>query len=244
VGIRGVGIMNLTAFSLLANNNPEVDGNQISFGTIDFQPHPPTLTLVFTRPDQEMELTIGSLNFRVGSLVSIRLSDLTKSNSSARKSATVAISESSGGPSSEVNSPVSFAMTENSEGKIKELNETMGNLGLGGIVDQSYLSQKDFTTRSGGVYSNIHQLCVIITEATEENDGTDNAATHEQGDKSRSNIKKEKEKIHVSTGEWKIIMSAINHGTEVLANSKREVLMGYQYRTKRRILCKKHQKQH
>jgi hypothetical protein len=142
---------------------------------------------------------------------------------------TVAISESSGGPSSEVNSPVSFAMTENSEGKIKELDETMGNLGLGGTVDQSYLSQKDFTTRSGGVYSNIHQLCVIITEAMEENNGTDNAATHEQGDKSRSNIKKEKEKIHVSTEEWKIIMSAINHGTEVPANSRREVLMGYQY---------------
>jgi hypothetical protein len=65
VGIRGIGIMNSMAFSLLANNNPEVDGNQISFGTIDFQPHPPTLTLVFARPDQEMELTIKSLNFRV-----------------------------------------------------------------------------------------------------------------------------------------------------------------------------------
>jgi hypothetical protein len=50
-----------------------------------------------------------------------------------------------------------------------------------------------------------------------------------QVDKSRSNSKKEKEKIHVSTGEWRIIMSAINHGTEVPTNSRREVLMGYQY---------------
>jgi hypothetical protein len=50
-----------------------------------------------------------------------------------------------------------------------------------------------------------------------------------QIDKARSNIKKEKEKIHVSTGEWRIIMSAINHGMEVSANSRREVLMGYQY---------------
>jgi hypothetical protein len=41
--------------------------------------------------------------------------------------------------------------------------------------------------------------------------------------------KKEKEKIHVSTDEWRIIMSAINHGTEVPADSRREVLMGYQY---------------
>jgi hypothetical protein len=50
-----------------------------------------------------------------------------------------------------------------------------------------------------------------------------------QVDKSRSSGKKEKEKNHVSNGEWRIIMSAINHGTEVPANSRREVLMGYQY---------------
>jgi hypothetical protein len=50
-----------------------------------------------------------------------------------------------------------------------------------------------------------------------------------QVDKPRSNSKKEKEKIHVSTEEWRIIMSAINHGTKVPADSRREVLMGYQY---------------
>jgi hypothetical protein len=50
-----------------------------------------------------------------------------------------------------------------------------------------------------------------------------------QVDKPRSNSKKEKEKIHVSTGEWRIIMSAINHGTKVPTDSRREVLMGYQY---------------
>jgi hypothetical protein len=80
-----------------------------------------------------------------------------------------------------------------------------------------------------GFSRNIHQLCVIITEAAEENDHADNAAIDAQVDKSRSNSKKEKEKekIHVSTGEWRIIMSAINHGMEVPANSRREVLMGY-----------------
>jgi hypothetical protein len=118
---------------------------------------------------------------------------------------------------------------KNTREKIEELDETMENLDLGGTVDQSYPSQKDFTTRSGGVSSNIHQLCVIITEAVEENDDTDNIATRKQGDKSRSNRKKEKEKIHVSTGEWIIIMSSINHDTEVPAKSRREFLMGYQY---------------
>jgi hypothetical protein len=96
-------------------------------------------------------------------------------------------------------------------------------------MDKSYTNQKDFVTQSGGVSRNIHQLCVIITEAVEENDHADNAAIDVQIDKGRSNSKKEKEKIHVSTGEWRIIMSAINHGTEVPANSRREVLMGYQY---------------
>jgi hypothetical protein len=96
-------------------------------------------------------------------------------------------------------------------------------------MDQSYISQKDLVTRSSGVSRNIHQLCVVITEAAEENDHADNVVIDAQVDKSRSNSKKQKEKIHVSTGEWRIIMLAINQGTEVPANSIREVLMGYQY---------------
>jgi hypothetical protein len=43
----------------------------------------------------------------------------------------MAISESSVGSSSEVNSPVSFTTTENMEDKIEELDETMDNLDLG-----------------------------------------------------------------------------------------------------------------
>jgi hypothetical protein len=63
VGILGVGVMNSMAFLLSANNNPKVDGNQISSETVDFQPHPPTFTPVFANLDQEMDLTIESLNF-------------------------------------------------------------------------------------------------------------------------------------------------------------------------------------
>jgi hypothetical protein len=116
--------MNLTPFSLPANNNSKVDGNQISFGTIDFHPHPPTLTPVFASLDQEIDLMIGSLNFRVVSLGSIHLSDPTKLDPSAVKTATMAMLESSVGSSS-------FTMTENMEDKIKELDETMENLDLG-----------------------------------------------------------------------------------------------------------------
>jgi hypothetical protein len=197
--------MNSTAFSLLANSNLEVDRNQ------------------------EIELTIGSLNFHVESSGSTRLSDPAKLDPLASKIKTITMSGSSVGSSSEVHSPVSFRTAENTEEKIKELDETMEKLDIGETVDQSSPSQKDFITRSGGVSGNIHQLCVIITEVAEDNDPADNAATHAQVNKSRSNNKKEKQKIHVSTREWRIIMSAINHGTEVPANSRREVLMGYQY---------------
>jgi hypothetical protein len=118
--------MNSTAFSLLANSNKEVDGNQISFGTVDFQPHPPNLTPVFESLDQEMDLTIGSLKFRVGSLGSIHLSDPAKPDPSASETKTIAMSESSVGSSSEVNSPVSFATAENAGEKNRRTQRNHG----------------------------------------------------------------------------------------------------------------------
>jgi hypothetical protein len=94
VGTLGVEIMNSMAFSLLANSNPEVDEIQIPFGTVDFQPHQSSFTQVFESMDQDMDLTIGSLNFPVVSLGSIRLSDPAKPGPSANKSKTVVMSES------------------------------------------------------------------------------------------------------------------------------------------------------
>jgi hypothetical protein len=88
---------------------------------------------------------------------------------------------------------------------------------------------RDFIAGRSGVCKSIHQLCVIITEAEEENNHEGNEGVDRRVDKIREHNKKEKEKIHVSTGEWRIIMSAINHGTEVPEGSRREVLMGYQY---------------
>jgi hypothetical protein len=128
VGTLGVGIMNSTAFSLLANSNPEVDKIQIPFGTINFQPHQSSFMQVFESMDQDMDLTIGSLNFRVGSLGLICLQDPAKLGPSASKSKMIVMSESSEGSSSEVNSPVSF--TEVEEGKIAGGDETMENFDL------------------------------------------------------------------------------------------------------------------
>jgi hypothetical protein len=96
-------------------------------------------------------------------------------------------------------------------------------------MGKSHDSSRDFASRSSGVSRSIHQLCVITTEAADENNHADNKEVDMQVDKLRSNGKKEKEKVHVSTEEWRMIMSAINHGTDVPADSRREVLMGYQY---------------
>jgi glycine cleavage system H lipoate-binding protein len=138
--------MNSTAFSSLASSNPEVDEIQIPFGTIDFQPHQSNFMQVFESMDQDMDLTIGSLNFRVGSLGLIRLLDPAKPGPSANESKTVAMLESSEGSSSEVNSPVSFAETE--EGKIAEGNETMENFDLEVQLEDLMICHDDTSDKS------------------------------------------------------------------------------------------------
>jgi hypothetical protein len=135
--------MNLTAFLLLANSNLEVDENQ------------------------KMELTIGSLSFYVRPSGSTRLSDLAKSGPSASKSNTITMSGSSVGSSSEVNSPVIFATTENTQKKLEEFDGTREEPDVEVTADKSYDSQRNFATGSSGISRSIHQLCVIITKAAE-----------------------------------------------------------------------------
>jgi hypothetical protein len=67
-----------------------------------------------------MDVTIGSLNFRIGSLGTICLSNPAKLDPLASETKTIAMSESSVGSSSEVNSPVSLATTENIGEKSKK----------------------------------------------------------------------------------------------------------------------------
>jgi hypothetical protein len=146
VGTPGIGIMNSTAFPLLADNNSQVDEIQIPFGTINFQPHQSSFTQVFENMDQDMDLTIGSLNFHVGSLGSIRLSDPTKTGPSASEPETVAMSESSEGSSSKVNSPVS--LVEAKEGKIVGGDETMENFDLKVQLEDLMICHDDISDQS------------------------------------------------------------------------------------------------
>jgi hypothetical protein len=194
--------MNSTAFLLLAKSNPEVNESQ------------------------EKELTFRSLSFYIGPSGSTRLSDPTKPVLSAGKVERMTASGSSVGSFSEVNSPVILAATKNLPGKLEEPEE----IGQEIIVEETVNKSRDTASRSSGASKSVHQLCVIITEAAEEeNNHSGNKEVDMQVDKIRSNSKKEKEKVHVSAGEWRIIMTAVNHGIDVTLDSIREVLMGYQY---------------
>jgi hypothetical protein len=95
-----------------------------------------------------MDLTIGSMNFCVGSLGSIRLSDPAKLDPAASGTKTIAMSELSVGSSSEVNSLVSFATTENTGEKIEELDETMENLDLGDQLEDLMICYGDTLAKS------------------------------------------------------------------------------------------------
>jgi hypothetical protein len=202
VGTLGVGIMNSTAFSLLASSNAGIDESD------------------------EIELTIGSLSILVGPSGSTRLLDPVKLDLSAREPETAAMAESSDGSSSKVNSPVSLGETQIAEG-----DEIQEKLDMEVKAFKTRNSTRDFTAGSSGVSKRVHQLCVIITEAEEEEEDNHegNEGIDRQVDRARELNRKEKEKIHVSTGEWRVIMSAVNHGTEILEGSRREVLMGYHY---------------
>jgi hypothetical protein len=157
MGNLGVGIMNSMTFLLLSKSNSKIDGNEITFGAVDFQPHPPNLAPVFANLDQEMDLTIGILNFRIGSLGSVRLSDPVKIGPLAGKTASTANSGTLIGSSTEVNSPVSFEPMKNKGSTFEEPDKIMENIDLGessGMASNrkiDNISKEDFTTRSGGV---------------------------------------------------------------------------------------------
>jgi hypothetical protein len=127
VGTLGVGIMNSTAFSLLANSSAGIDG------------------------DQETELTIGSLNIFIGPSGLTHLSDPTKPDLSASEPETKAMIESSKGSSSEVNSPVSTGEAQIAEGdEIQEKFDTEVE------AFKTHNNTRDFAIRSSGISKRVY----------------------------------------------------------------------------------------
>jgi hypothetical protein len=115
-----------------------------------------------------MELTFGSLRFYVGPLGSTCLLNPAKLGPSTSKTEIIAKSGSSVGSSSEANLPVSLAATENLQEKFEEPDETGRKFITEAVMDKPCDKSRDFASGSSGVSRSVHQLCVIITEATEE----------------------------------------------------------------------------
>jgi hypothetical protein len=110
-----------------------------------------------------MDLTIGSFNFRVGSVGSLRLSDPIYLGPSASKTAATITLETFVGSSSEANSPVSVKPAESKRNIIDKLDEVMENLNFKESSDQSDIrskansdsvsnySEEEFTAHYGNV---------------------------------------------------------------------------------------------
>jgi hypothetical protein len=204
-----------------------------------------------------MDLTIESLNFHVGSLGPIRLSDPTKPDPSTSEPKTVAMSESSKGSSSKVNSPVSLAEAE--ERKIAQGDETMEHLDLEAqlkdlmiyhddISDQSTDTWKtglELSEEDNSIFSSYNdklnnrcQVLAITEDNSEELDDNNNpvlnlvniniGANHlAEGETTDSLIIREK--VRLSVDEWKIIKIAEEQGALIPTNSSKNMLLGYHY---------------
>jgi hypothetical protein len=112
-----------------------------------------------------------------------------KPDPSASEPKTVAMMESSEGSSSEVNSPVSVG-----EAQVAEVDEIQEKLDMEVKAVKTHNSTRDFAAESSGVSKRVNQLCVIITEAEEENNNEGNEGVDRQVDKIKEHNKKEKEK--------------------------------------------------
>jgi hypothetical protein len=180
-----------------------------------------------------------------------------KPDSSAREHETIAMSESSEGYSSEVNSPVS--LTEVEEGKITGGEETMENFGLevqlrdlmichDDTSDQSTdtwkmgleLSEEDnsiFSSQNSKL-DNRYQILAITGDNSEELDDNNNPVLNPANINRGANHLAEGEtadslttrvKVRLSADEWRAIRTAVEHGMPRPTNSSQNMLLGYHY---------------
>jgi hypothetical protein len=146
------------------------------------------LALIFANLDQEMNPTIISFNFHVGSLGSTRFSDPTESGPSAGSTTIMTTSEASVGSSSEVNSLVNVKPTKIDT--VEELGKIMENLDLKKSLGTSSgkkfddISERDFITNHGDVSGNLKNT--LRTEIKSHSDKQ--LESHQDGSQGASNL--------------------------------------------------------
>jgi hypothetical protein len=167
------------------------------------------------------------------------------------------MSESSEGSSSEVNSSVSLAETE--EGKIVGGDETMENLDLEVqlkdlmIYHDDTLDKSTNTWKTGlelseddtSIFSsfnskldNRYQVLTIVGDNSKELDENNNPVLNPANINNGANHLAEgettdslatREKVRLSVDEWRTIRTAVEHGTPIPTNSSKNMLLGYHY---------------
>jgi hypothetical protein len=214
---------------------------------------------IFESMDQDMDLMIGSLNFHIGSLGSIRLSNPVKPDPSASDFKTIAMSESSEGSSGEVDLPVSFTETETEEREITEGDETMKNFDLEVQLKDLMICHDDISDKStetgktglelyeddssifstfNSKFDNRYQVLAIIGDNSEELDENNNPVLNPANVNRGANYPAEgetadslatREKVQLSVDEWRIIKTAVEHSTPIPTNASKNMLLGYHY---------------
>jgi hypothetical protein len=180
-----------------------------------------------------------------------------KQDLSASEPETVAMMEYSEGSSSGVNSPVS--LEEVQKGKITEDNEAMKNFNAGVQLEDLMICLDDISDKSTNTWkiglelsedgdsifssfnSNIGKQCqvlAIIGDNSEEFDKNNNPVLNPANIDRGANHLAEgqtaefltaREKIRLSVDKWRIIREAVEHGTPILSNSSKDMLLGYHY---------------
>jgi hypothetical protein len=182
-----------------------------------------------------------------------------KSDPSTSKTMTIAMIESSEGSSSKVNSPVSFATTENIEGKIEELDETMDNLHLGDQSEDFMICYDDTSDKStdtwkivlelhednqttlsscSSKFDNQYQVLAIVGDNLEEFDDNNNPVLNPANINRGANHLAEcdtaesqanRVKVRLSAEEWNTIKASVEHGTAIPTYASQNLLLGYHY---------------
>jgi hypothetical protein len=170
---------------------------------------------------------------------------------------TVAISESSEGSSSEVNSPVS--LVEVKEGKITGGDETMENFDLEVQLEDLMIYHDDTSDQSTDTWKtglklseddksifssynskldNRYQILAITGDNSEELDDNNNPVLNPANINRGANHSAEGEtadslatrvKVQLSKDEWRTINIAVEHDTPIPINSSQNMLLGYHY---------------
>jgi hypothetical protein len=169
------------------------------------------------------------------------------------------MSESSEGSSREVNSPVSFAVTETEEGKIAEGDETMENFDLEVQLEDLIICHDNTSDKStdtwkiglelheddNSIFSsfnskldNRYHVLVIIGDNSEElkenNNPVLNLANVNRGanhlaEGETTDSLASREKIRLPVDEWRIIKTIVEHDTPIPTDASKNMLLGYHY---------------